>query len=411
MSPVGYTGPRPDFAAGKTTIATVGGAGHVGFPLCAMLADSGFITHCIDVNAQTTALINSGRAPFIEEGIQEVLDRVLGHTFFAQHPSGFADAYRLSDCIIVTVGTPTDKHGNPRLDAITSVARDLLPHLDGQLVMLRSTVFPGTTERVAAYFRENGVDCDVAFCPERIVQGQAVLELKTLTQIVSGTTPRAVERAKAIFEQLGVATEVGSVAAAEVAKLGLNGWRYARFAYANDLYRVATALGIDWPELERLMKNGYPRGADMPSPGFAAGPCLVKDTQQLMAADPNGFPVGRVATQVNEGMPDVVVRRLEALGVRIEGATVGILGMAFKADNDDTRDSLSFKLKKILEFQGARVLCSDEFATGDGWVTKERLVEESDAIVVGVGHSAYKGLVVPAGKTVVDLWGCVEVAA
>lgn len=408
MTLPGYTGPIPEVAAGKTTISVIGGGGHVGLPLGIMLASADFVTHCIDVNEQTTALVNAGRMPFIEEGAQEVLDRVLGHTFFAQHPPGFADAYRLSDVIIVTVGTPTDRHGNPRLDAITSVARDLLPHLDGQLVMLRSTVFPGTTERVAAYFRENGADCDVAFCPERIVQGQAVRELKTLTQIVSGTTPRAVERAKAIFEQLGVATEVGSVAAAELAKLGLNGWRYARFAYANDLYRLATGLGVDWPELERLMKNGYPRGADMPSPGFAAGPCLVKDTQQLMAADPNGFPVGRAATQVNEGMTDVVIRRLEALGVRLEGATVGILGMAFKSDIDDTRDSLSFKLKKQLEFAGARVLCSDEHARGKGWVSKEELVATCDAVVVAVGHATYRGLVVPDGKVCVDLFGVTQ---
>ena len=410
MTLPGYTGPRPDITIGREAISVVGGLGHVGLPLGALLADSDFIVHALDLDRKKAAKVNAGQMPFIEDGAQEVLDRVLGHTFFAQDPSGFADAYRLSDCIIVTVGTPLDEYQNPRLDAITAVAESLLPHLDGQLVMLRSTVFPGTTERVASYFREHGARCDLAFCPERIVQGQAVKELRELPQIVSGTTPQAVARARAIFEQLGVRVVECSVGAAEVAKLMLNAWRYTRFAFANWSYSFAQERDIDYQELERAMKDGYARGADMPSPGFAAGPCLLKDTMQLVAASPNGFPLGRAAAQVNEGMPDVIIARLRALHGPLDGATIGILGMAFKADNDDTRDSLSFKLKKQLEFAGAHVLCSDEFATGEGWVSKERLVEGCDAVVVAVGHSAYRGLRIPGGKVCVDVWGCTEAA-
>jgi UDP-N-acetyl-D-mannosaminuronic acid dehydrogenase len=402
----GYTGPTQEIADGRPVVSVIGGGGHVGLPFAEVLADSGFISHAIDTNPQTVALVNSGRMPFIEEGAQEVLDRVLGNTLFVQHPGGFADAYRLSDTIIITVGTPLDKYGNPRMDAILSVAASLVPHLRGQLVILRSTVFPGTTERIAKFFREQGAECDVAFCPERIVQGQAIVELKTLPQIVSGVTPRAAERAAAVFEKLGVKTEVGSVAAAELAKLGLNGWRYTSFAYANDLYGVAEKYCVAWSELERLMKNGYPRGAAMPSPGFAAGPCLYKDTMQLVAASPNGFPIGRAAAQVNEGLPDIIAGKLRAIGGAVDYAVIGILGMAFKADNDDTRDSLSFKLKKLLELAGRKVLCSDEYAHRDGWVTKEELIERSQVVIVGVPHAAYHGLHMRGWH--VDLWGVVK---
>ncbi len=408
MTLPGYTGPLPDIAIGRPVVSVVGGLGHVGLPLGAMLADSGLVVHALDIDDKTATKVNAGRMPFIEEGAQEVLDRVLGNTFFAQHPGGFADAYRLSDCIVITVGTPLDEYQNPRLGAITAVAESLLPHLHGQLVILRSTVFPGTTERMARFFRDAGADVDVAFCPERIVQGQAVRELRELPQIVSGVTPRAAERATGIFAKLGVETVMTSVANAEIAKLYLNAWRYIGFAVGNAFWGIAEERGLDYAEIERVMKKGYARAAALPSPGFAAGPCLLKDTMQLAAATSNGFPLGNAARMVNEGQPELIVRKLRERGLLTPGTTVGILGMAFKADNDDTRDSLSFKLKKLLEFAGCRVLCSDEYATGDGWRTKEEIMAECSGIVVAVPHSAYRGMMVPNGKAVVDLWGIVS---
>lgn len=390
------------------SIVIVGGLGRVGFPLGLVIADSDIPVSLLDRDKERGAIVRNGTIPFLESGAQALLDKVLGVRLnVAASPAVVADA----DTVVITIGTPLDEHQNPRLSAVIRCIEELLPYLrDGQHIMLRSTVFPGTTRRVDAFLREAGKRIDVSFCPERIVQGHAVRELRELPHIVSGCTPEAVARAKAIFQRVSGsglydACVVVTPEEAELTKLFLNSWRYIQFAAANQFYGIAEKNGASYEAIRHAMTWRYPRGESLPGPGFAAGPCLVKDTMQLAAADPTGFQLGQAARLVNEGLPKLMAEKVRG------AATVGILGMAFKADNDDTRDSLSFKLRKILEFQGARVLCSDEFATGDGWVTKERLVEECDAVIVAVGHSSYRGLKVPAGKTIVDLWGCVEVAA
>lgn len=386
------------------------GSGHVGLPFGLVCADSGYRVALVDNNLELLQKIVCGKLPFIEYGAQEVLDRVLGKTL------GVATSYTSvteAEHLIVTIGTPLDEHLNPRLEPVTACISELLPYLrDGQHIMLRSTVFPGTTRRVDAFLRGAGKKIDVSFCPERIVQGYAIKELRELPAIVSGCTPEAVTRAKAIFQKLSgselydASIEV-TPEEAELAKLYLNAWRYIQFAAANQFYAIADRLGADYEAIRKAMTWRYPRGESLPGPGFAAGPCLVKDTMQLVAAAPDGFQLGVAARLVNEGQPALLVAKLKAQLGTLQGKTVGILGMAFKGDIDDTRDSLSFKLKKLLEFQGARVLCSDEFATGDGWVSKE-LAVCCDAVVVAVAHSAYRGLVVPSGVVVVDLWGVVK---
>lgn len=389
------------------------GAGHVGLPLGESTADVGLRTILFDKNRPMLERVKRGEMPFVEYGAEEVLRRVIGKMLFVA--DSLAEISEV-ETIIVTIGTPLDEHQNPRLDVVFDCIGELLPHLrDGQHLMLRSTVFPGTTRRVDQFLKGAGKRVDVSFCPERIVQGYAIKELRELPAIVSGCTPEAVTRAKAIFQKLSgsdlydASIEV-TPEEAELAKLMLNAKRYIDFAIANSFYALAGKLGADYSKIQEAMKWRYPRGESLPGPGFAAGPCLVKDTMQLVAAAPDGFQLGVAARLVNEGQPALLVEKLKTELGGLSGKTVGILGMAFKGDIDDTRDSLSFKLKKLLEFQGAKVLCSDEFATGDGWVTKEEAVG-GDAVVVGVAHSAYRGLVVPASAKVVDLWNVVKRAA
>ncbi len=187
---------------------------------------------------------------------------------------------------------------------------------------------------------------------------------------------------------------------AELTKLFLNSWRYIQFAAANEFYGITESRGLNYDRIRHAMTWRYPRGETLPKPGFAAGPCLLKDTMQLAAAVPDGFLLGQAARLVNEGLPEVIIAKLGD----VNGKTVAILGMAFKANIDDTRDSLSFKLKKLLEFAGARVVCSDEHATGDGWMAMGDAIGCADAIVIGTPHDRYGSLRI-AGKTVVDIWG------
>ncbi len=197
-----------------------------------------------------------------------------------------------------------------------------------------------------------------------------------------------------------------SVDEAELAKLFSNAWRYIQFAAANQFYMMATELGVDFNRVRAAMVDGYGRAASMPTAGFAAGPCLLKDTLQLAAFNNNNFTLGHAAMMVNEGLPGFIV---EGLRRRYDLAKtrVGILGMAFKADIDDTRDSLSYKLGKILRFHGAQVGYSDELAKDPTFVSKEQLLQSSDVVIVGVPHAAYRTLAIPSRVDVVDVWGVV----
>jgi UDP-N-acetyl-D-mannosaminuronic acid dehydrogenase len=189
---------------------------------------------------------------------------------------------------------------------------------------------------------------------------------------------------------------------AELAKLFTNVWRYIKFATANQLYMMANERGLDFDRIRTGLAEDYPRAADMPAAGFAAGPCLFKDTMQLAAFNHNNFPLGHAAMAVNEGLPLYVVHRLEQR-FDLGSMTVGILGMAFKGGSDDIRSSLSYKLKRILEFKADTVLCTDPYVTVDDRLLPiDEVIERSDLLVVGAPHPEYKGLVLD--KPAADIW-------
>jgi UDP-N-acetyl-D-mannosaminuronic acid dehydrogenase len=165
---------------------------------------------------------------------------------------------------------------------------------------------------------------------------------------------------------------------------------------------MANERGLDFERIRMGLTEDYPRAADMPAAGFAAGPCLFKDTMQLAAYNDNNFPLGHSAMAVNEGLPLYVIHRLEQR-FKLESMTVGILGMAFKAGSDDIRSSLSYKLKRILEFKAGAVLCTDPYVTVDPHLLPlEEVIERSDLLVVGAPHPDYRELV--TDKPVADIW-------
>ncbi len=341
--------------------------------------------------------------PFLEEGGDELLREVLptGQLSFTDDPAGVSGV----PIVVITIGTPIDEFHNPMVQVVTRCVDELLPFLaDGQTIILRSTVFPGVTEHVDRHLRKSGKRIGVAFCPERVVQGEAVRELQTLPQIVSGMTPEAEETAARLFSTIAPKVVRMLPKEAEFAKLISNAYRYIQFAAANQFYTMVEAAGLDYARLLRGLKEDYPRVHSLAGPGFAAGPCLMKDTMQLVAFDHQRFSLGSAAMMVNEGLPHFIVERIRQRR-DLSTAKVGILGMAFKADSDDIRESLSYKLGKILRFHGATVLYSDEFAHDPTFISKERLVAESDVVIVGVPHAAYRSLEVPPRVEVVDLWG------
>ena len=387
-------------------ICIVGGAGHVGLPLALVFARAGQRVLIFDLNQAAMATIKSGTMPFIEYGAEPLLTAALRDGTLA-FSSDAADIAR-AQTVIVAVGTPVDEYLNPKLRALLDLFRELRPNLrPSQTIVIRSTVFPRTCRHVLRLLSQDGGAWHVAYCPERIAQGYAIRELDELPQIVSGCTPEAASRASALFSLVAPQVIQLDVEEAELAKLFTNAWRYIQFAAANQFYMIAQGIGVDFNRVRQAMVDGYGRAASLPSAGFAAGPCLLKDTMQLAAFNANVFSLGHAAMAINEGLPSFLVEQLKQRH-KLDETKVGILGMAFKADIDDIRDSLSYKLGKVLRFHGAEVYYSDEYATDPTFVSKEALVGKSDVVIVGVPHSAYRTLVVPERVEVVDLWGVIR---
>ena len=384
-------------------VCVVGGAGHVGVPLALILADSGFETLVLDINKAAIEMMAAGHLPFREEGGQELLKKVLAtdRLVFSSESTGIAEA----EFIVLTIGTPIDEFHNPDLSILTRCLDGWMQYLrDDQTIILRSTVAPGTTTYIDSYLRRNGKKTLLAFCPERVVQGKGIEEIRTLPQLVSGTSTQAVMNATRLFQKISPEVVEMTPLEAEFAKLICNAFRYIEFAATNQLYMMVESAGLDYRSLLEKMKRGYPRMGAIPGPGFTAGPCLMKDTMQLFAFEKHNFILGQVAMTINEGVPNFIVERLAA-EVDLPTTRVGILGMAFKAESDDIRDSLSYKLGKLLRFHEAHVLYSDEYATDPTFITKEELVAQSDVVIVGVPHEAYRELSIPASVKTVDLWG------
>ncbi len=385
----------------KYDIVIIGGFGHVGLPLGIVLADSGLQVALYDINSKMRPVIESGKMPFIEYDAEPMLQRVINKNL---HIRDDLAVVAESDIALIVLGTPVDEYMSPKTRPLFELATSLVPHLrDGHNIVLRSTVFPGTSESLTRHFEKHGKKVNLAFAPERIVQGYAIQELKTLPQIISGSSPDALAMARRLFGRLGVETIEVSMEEAELTKLYLNAWRYIQFAVGNQFYMMAEERGLDYNNIYKAMTHNYKRG-NLPGPGFAAGPCLLKDTMQLAASYRNQFILGHSAMMVNEGLPSFVVDQLIKKAGPLHSRKVGILGMAFKADIDDTRDSLSFKLRKLLRFHGADAVCSDEYAEDPSFVSKEELVSTCDVIVIGVPHTAYKTLAIPASAVVLDLW-------
>jgi UDP-N-acetyl-D-mannosaminuronic acid dehydrogenase len=379
----------------------IGGCGHVGLPLAIALASRGAQIGIYDVSQAAVDTVNSGQLPFAEPGAAGPLrDAVTAGTLRASaDPAIVASA----EHVIVVIGTPVDEHLNPDQAAIPNALGGCAGSLrDGQLLVLRSTVYPGVTALVEKTIAALGVDLDVAFCPERIAEGKAMTELFELPQIISARTAQGVDRASALFRRLTSQLVVLSPEEAELAKLFTNTWRYIKFATANQLYMMANDQGLDFERIRQGLAADYPRAADMPAAGFAAGPCLFKDTMQLAAFNNNNFALGHTAMTINEGMPLYLVHRLEQR-YDLPSMTVGVLGMAFKGGSDDTRSSLSYKLKHILAFKAGGVLCTDPYVTTDpALVPLPEVIERADLLVIAAPHPDYQDL--DTSKPVADIW-------
>lgn len=383
-------------------VCVIGGGGHVGLPLALTFADCGLSTVIYDIDIRAVESIRAGRMPFREEGAEEILRRALssGVLEVEQSPS------LLSSCefVVLIVGTPVDEHLNPNFTAMQRALEQCASELrDGQTLILRSTVFPGISAYTQRWLNDRGLDVRVAFCPERVAQGQSIREFRSLPQIISAFDAATLVRVRELFSRFTSEVLELDPMEAELAKLMTNAWRYVQFATVNQFYMIARQHGLDFDRILHACRHNYPRMVGMPGPGFSAGPCLMKDTMQLAAFSGNYFVLGHAAMLVNEGLPSFLLEMAKREGP-LSGLTAGILGMSFKAESDDPRDSLSYKLRKLLKLEAREVLCSDPYVSDPTFVPMDRLLAEADVIFIGAPHAAYRGLRIPPGRRAYDVW-------
>ncbi len=372
------------------SICIVGGCGHVGLPLGIVLAQAGCPVCLLDTHQERSAQVAAGQMPFLERGGEEALAAVLesGLLKLSSDPAAVGH----SDFVVVTIGTPVDEYLDPSVRSFDRSMGELLDHLhSGQTLILRSTVFPGVTERLAAQADRRGLDIRVAYCPERIVQGYALEELGKLPQIVGGVSPAATDRAAELFGRLGVEVVVTTPVEAELAKLFANAHRYVTFALSNQFFLIAEKFGANFVRVREAVTAQYPRLAGFAGAGFAGGPCLLKDTMQLGAFNHNSFALGQAAMMVNEGLPRAVVDLVKARR-DLSRSTAAILGMAFKGDSDDPRSSLAYKLRKLLSLECEDVLCTDPYIVDDSFCSLEQALNRADVVFIGACHDEYRHL-------------------
>ena len=374
---------------GSRSVSVIG-LGRVGLPLALCFADRGLRVLGVDHDQAVLASIRAGRMPFSESGTQELLERVLasGRLELADRAVDAAQA----DDIVITIGTPSFSHIESDLRQVRAAVDDLLPMLrPGHALILRSTIAPGTTEFVAGYLEKRrrlrvGEDLFVAHAPERIAAGRFIDEISTLPCIIGGVGDASTERAASTFSVFGAPIVRTTPVQAELAKIWTNILRYATFALPNLLMMDCERYDANVFEVIDLINRDYPRGG-IAQPGLTAGTCLRKDfafSEERSAAPGMLLAVSRVNESVPLFLVEGVKRRVGSLASR----KVAVLGLTFKRDTDDERDSLSHKLIRLLERELADVAVCDPHAPSPTQPL-DQAVSDADVVIVATNHSAF----------------------
>jgi UDP-N-acetyl-D-mannosaminuronic acid dehydrogenase len=368
------------------------GLGRVGLPLALCFADRGLRVHGVDKDPERLLAVEGGTMPFEETGAQELLARVRESGRLSLSDS-VQDAAR-AEHVVITLGTPSFSHIEIDMRDIRAALDDLLPVLrEGQSLTLRSTIAPGTTAFVAGYLRKQrgfdiGTDMFVAHAPERIAAGRFLEEIDTLPCIVGGVGERSgdvVARLFSVFEAPIVQT---TPVQAELAKIWTNILRYATFALPNLLMMDCEQHGANVFEVIDLINRDYPRGG-IASPGLTAGTCLRKDF--TFSEERSNAPGMLLAvSRVNESVPLFLVEGIKRRVGDLSGRKVAVLGLSFKRDTDDERDSLSHKLIRLLERELADVAVHDPIVSTPTQ-SFDDAVAGADAVVVATNHSDFDG--------------------
>ena len=381
-------------------LSIIGGAGHVGFPLGLVLASKGYKVNLIDKNLKNLKKILKGKPPFLEEGANKLLKNVnkKKNIIINSELKTITD----SKFIIICIGTPINKSLKPKLKEFLNFFKSLKKFVKKeQIVIIRSSIYPGTFSKISKILKKK--NSNIFYCPERIVQGKSIKELPRLPQIISGSKNKNFILVSQLFKKISSKIIYTGVTEAELIKLFSNANRYINFAIANQFYLICKDNNVNYSTVRKIMRDGYERNTNLAKAGFTAGPCLLKDTMQLSSFYKKQFNIGYEAMKINEGIPKYILK--EVLKIKnIKNKVIGVLGMSFKAETDDIRDSLSIVLVNILKKKKLNVLTSDEYYKHKKNVKKDFLIKKSDVIIIGAPHKKYLNLKIPKNKILIDIW-------
>lgn len=388
------------------------GIGRVGLPLALVFAKEGFNVVGIDVSKDRLDAISKGKIPFLEDGALPLLKKYYKKGFVAMHEERLPEILPTAGAIILTLGTPMSDNFIPDVTQITGFLDKFSKYLKkGQILILRSTVTPGTTEYLGRFLKEKygwvvGKDIYLAYCPERIAEGKAVEELYEIPQIIGTIDDKSGKAAAKIFTRLTQKKLYTDARSAELAKLYCNMYRYIDFAIGNEFMLIADSHQRDIYEILRLVNDGYKRGG-LKGPGLTAGPCLVKDGFFLLDKSPY-LDLVAAAWRLNENIPGFLLRKIHQMKGNLEGKKIALLGLAFKKNIDDTRYSLSLKLQNYLLTEGATVVSHDPFIKSS---SLDEAIKDADVIIVSINHDKFNKLklndirkVANKNCTVCDIW-------
>lgn len=389
----------------KNKIIIIGGAGHVGAPLGIALSSKGYDVTLLDINTKFIKMLNNGQMPFIEDKCESLLKKSLkSKKIFATNDF---DQIRNNKFIIVAIGTNIKKNFDPEIEKFLSFFRFLKKKIrKDQSVIIRSSIFPSTFEKVYEIIKSR---CkNLTYCPERIAQGKSIVELPKISQIISGSSSKEIKKISIIFRKISKKIIIVSSLEAELLKLFSNTYRYINFSIGNQFYTMCEKLNINYEKLRIKMMDCYPRNKNLPKSGFTSGPCLLKDTMQLSSFFKHKDKLLNEAKNINEKLPEFIFNKINSK-YNLKNKIVGILGLSFKPENDDIRDSLSFKLFNLFKIKKLKVLSSDEFYKNRSTVKKEVLLKKSDLIIIATPHKAYKNIKIKnKKKIIIDLWNILD---
>ena len=388
----------------RNFICIIGGAGHVGAPLGLALSSKGYNVALIDKNQKNIKKINNGIMPFVEDGCEKLLKKMI----YKRKIFATSQLNEVKKCkyIIVCIGTPINNRFKPDLKKFFNFFYSLKKYLNkNHVIIIRSSIYPGVSNKIFNIIKKR---CkNLSYCPERIAQGKSLTELPKLSQIISGKNVKAKIESGKIFKKICKKIIYTKIIEAELIKLFSNAYRYINFSISNQFYLICKNQGLDFFKIRNIMMDNYKRNADIPSAGFTAGPCLLKDTMQLSSLYNHKFPLFHAAMSINENLPQFIIKKLSK-EYNLKKKTVGVLGLSFKAENDDTRDSLSIKLLKNLKSKKIKTLQSDEYYKDKNNIDKNTLIKKSDIIIIATPHRAYKNLKINKKKVLIDIWGLIE---